>query len=247
MPGAERTDPNYRDVDPRGPAAPGARPPQPGPARRGAGRRLPQADARRRAVAGRAQPRRAPDAGRRRHGRVPPPGRLDRRRAGAGDRLRRARTTTTGWRSTSSPWPRDKHTRRPDVVLFVNGLPLAVIELKNPADENATVWTRLPAAPDLPGADPGALRHQRGAGRLRRRAGAHRRARRRARSGSSPGARSAGARMRRAQHARAAGGARRACSRSAASSTCCATSSCSRTTAAGSSSRRWPATTSSMR
>ncbi len=30
-------------------------------------------------------------------------------------------------------------TRRPDVVLFVNGLPLVVIELKNPADENATV------------------------------------------------------------------------------------------------------------
>jgi len=34
-----------------------------------------------------------------------------------------------------------QHTRRPDVVLFVNGLPLAVIELKNPADENATIWT----------------------------------------------------------------------------------------------------------
>jgi len=32
----------------------------------------------------------------------------------------------------------DKHTRRPDVVLFVNGLPLVVIELKNAADENAT-------------------------------------------------------------------------------------------------------------
>ena len=32
-----------------------------------------------------------------------------------------------------------QHTRRPDVVLFVNGLPLAVIELKNPADENATI------------------------------------------------------------------------------------------------------------
>lgn len=29
--------------------------------------------------------------------------------------------------------------KRPDVVLFVNGLPLAVIELKNPTDENATV------------------------------------------------------------------------------------------------------------
>jgi type I restriction enzyme R subunit len=33
-----------------------------------------------------------------------------------------------------------QHTRRPDVAVFVNGLPLAVIELKNPADENATVW-----------------------------------------------------------------------------------------------------------
>jgi type I restriction enzyme, R subunit len=29
--------------------------------------------------------------------------------------------------------------KRPDVVLFVNGLPLVVIELKNPADENTTV------------------------------------------------------------------------------------------------------------
>lgn len=31
------------------------------------------------------------------------------------------------------------NTRRPDVVLFVNGLPLGVIELKNPGDENATL------------------------------------------------------------------------------------------------------------
>ena len=29
--------------------------------------------------------------------------------------------------------------RRPDIVLFINGLPLAVIELKNPTDEKATV------------------------------------------------------------------------------------------------------------
>jgi len=29
--------------------------------------------------------------------------------------------------------------KRPDVILFVNGIPLVVIELKNPADENATV------------------------------------------------------------------------------------------------------------
>ena len=34
-----------------------------------------------------------------------------------------------------------EHTRRPDVVLFVNGLPLGVIELKNPADEEADIWT----------------------------------------------------------------------------------------------------------
>ena len=34
----------------------------------------------------------------------------------------------------------NKHTHRPDVALFVNGLPLGVIELKNPADEDATIW-----------------------------------------------------------------------------------------------------------
>jgi type I restriction enzyme, R subunit len=33
----------------------------------------------------------------------------------------------------------NEKTKRPDVVLLVNGLPLVVIELKNPADENATV------------------------------------------------------------------------------------------------------------
>jgi len=32
-------------------------------------------------------------------------------------------------------------TRRTDVVLFVNGLPLAVVELKNAADESATIWS----------------------------------------------------------------------------------------------------------
>jgi len=31
--------------------------------------------------------------------------------------------------------------RRPDVVVFVNGIPLSVIELKNPTDENATIWS----------------------------------------------------------------------------------------------------------
>jgi len=33
-----------------------------------------------------------------------------------------------------------KQARRPDVVVFVKGLPLAVVELKNPADASADVW-----------------------------------------------------------------------------------------------------------
>jgi len=33
----------------------------------------------------------------------------------------------------------NQRNRRPDVLIFVNGLPLAVIELKNPADEEATI------------------------------------------------------------------------------------------------------------
>ncbi|MDM5074400.1 type I restriction endonuclease subunit R [Aeromonas bestiarum] len=33
-----------------------------------------------------------------------------------------------------------KHTRRPDIILFINGLPLVVLELKNPADVNADIW-----------------------------------------------------------------------------------------------------------
>jgi type I restriction enzyme R subunit len=34
-----------------------------------------------------------------------------------------------------------QHNRRPDIVVFVNGLPLGLIELKNAADEDATIWT----------------------------------------------------------------------------------------------------------
>jgi type I restriction enzyme, R subunit len=33
-----------------------------------------------------------------------------------------------------------KQTRRPDIILFVNGLPLVLLELKNPADEKADIW-----------------------------------------------------------------------------------------------------------
>ena len=35
----------------------------------------------------------------------------------------------------------NQHERRPDVVLFINGLPMAVMELKNAATENATIWS----------------------------------------------------------------------------------------------------------
>ncbi len=34
----------------------------------------------------------------------------------------------------------NQSTRRADIVLFLNGLPLGIIELKNPADENTGVW-----------------------------------------------------------------------------------------------------------
>jgi hypothetical protein len=53
-----------------------------------------------------------------------------------------------------------RHTRRPDIVLFVNGLPLVLIELKNPAGRVEGV----PADPDLQGTDPRRLPLQRGAG-----------------------------------------------------------------------------------
>ena len=33
-----------------------------------------------------------------------------------------------------------QYNRRPDVVIFVNVQRLAVIELKNPADEETTIW-----------------------------------------------------------------------------------------------------------
>ncbi|MDI6782970.1 MAG: type I restriction endonuclease subunit R, partial [bacterium] len=35
----------------------------------------------------------------------------------------------------------NQHVRRSDIVIFINGLPVGIIELKNPADEEATIWT----------------------------------------------------------------------------------------------------------
>ncbi len=33
------------------------------------------------------------------------------------------------------------HSRRPDLIVFLNGLPIATFEFKNPADEQATIWS----------------------------------------------------------------------------------------------------------
>jgi Type I restriction enzyme R protein N terminus (HSDR_N) len=78
----------------------------------------------------------------------------------------------------------NKHTRRPDVALFVNGLPLALIELKNAADENATIWTAFQQLqPRSPRSSPSTIcwssptASRRGSARLRRGG-----------NGSSPGA-----------------------------------------------------------
>ena len=60
-------------------------------------------------------------------------------------------TTRSGWSTSTHPEQQRLAGRQPvhrrggpaqpaaDVVLFINGLPLVVIELKNPADENATI------------------------------------------------------------------------------------------------------------
>ena len=63
----------------------------------------------------------------------------------AGDRVRLVEFTDAG----QNDWlvvnqfavVEGQHHRRPDLVVFINGLPLAVIELKNAADEDATIWT----------------------------------------------------------------------------------------------------------
>jgi type I restriction enzyme R subunit len=49
----------------------------------------------------------------------------------------------------------ERRNRRPDIVVFVNGLPLALLELKNPGDENATLrgaWNQIQTyRTDIPG------------------------------------------------------------------------------------------------
>ena len=65
-----------------------------------------------------------------------------------------------------------KTNRRPDVVVFVNGLPLGVIELKNPADEKATLQTAFNQLQTYKREIPSLFTTQRAAGRDRRPRGA---------------------------------------------------------------------------
>ena len=62
----------------------------------------------------------------------------------------------------------NQNQRRPDVVLFVNGLPLAIIELKNPVDEEADVWTAWQQLQTYKAELPTLVLHERGPHRLRR-------------------------------------------------------------------------------
>ena len=67
-----------------------------------------------------------------------------------------------------------QHNRRPDVVIFVNGLPLGVIELKNAADENADIWQAFQQLQTYKQQVPALFHPQRGADYFRRPGGAHR-------------------------------------------------------------------------
>ena len=63
-----------------------------------------------------------------------------------GDRVRLIDFDTpenNDWLAVSQFTIVEKSERRPDILLFINGLPLAIIELKNPTDEKATILTAL--------------------------------------------------------------------------------------------------------
>ena len=82
-------------------------------------------------------------------------------------------TCTTRTRTTTSPSTRSRSIdgdgeRRFDVVLYVNGLPLAVVELKSAGDENATLTGRARSAPDVRRGVPDRLPLQRALPGLRR-------------------------------------------------------------------------------
>ena len=69
----------------------------------------------------------------------------------------------------------NRNTRRPDIILFLNGLPLGVIELKEPHRRGQYHRVRVAAAANLSGRAAGPVRHERDFGRVRRSGGPCRR------------------------------------------------------------------------
>ena len=67
-----------------------------------------------------------------------------------------------------------QHNRRPDIVVFVNGLPLGLIELKNAADEDATIWSAYTQLQTYKAEIPSLLHYNAVLVVIRRPAGAHR-------------------------------------------------------------------------
>ena len=139
-PGAARTDPNYRDVIIEGrlrQALKRLNPDLPPEALEDAYRKLTRVDAPSLVERNRAVHRMLVDGVtveyRRREGSI----------AGAQARVIDFEVTANNdWAAVNQfTVSEGQHTRRPDMVVFVNGLPLAVIELKNSAAENATVWS----------------------------------------------------------------------------------------------------------
>jgi type I restriction enzyme R subunit len=60
-----------------------------------------------------------------------------------------------------------KYTRRPDIIIFVNGLPLVLLELKNPTDEKSDIWKAYDQIQTYKEADTVCLPIQRTAGYIR--------------------------------------------------------------------------------
>ena len=123
---------------PRGPAARGARRAEPGRSRAKAIEEAILRVARRRLARADPRPPRLPRAARR--GR---PGDGTRRGRGAalhasGSSTSTTRSGTSSSRSTSSRSSIGQKNRRPDILLFVNGLPLGQLELKDPGERGAT-------------------------------------------------------------------------------------------------------------
>ena len=52
-----------------------------------------------------------------------------------------------------------QHNRRPDILVFLNGLPLGLIELKNAADEDATIWNAYAQVQTYKAEIPGLLQY----------------------------------------------------------------------------------------